>query len=122
MGIEVKVHVPAKSLGLQTALRRGLQAAGVEILAASDALAPTEPKPRHGVHLTETGFVRVVPGVNSDSVVVGYEAFWAWWQNEDLTYHHPHGGQAKFLDTAMLGGAERAGETIAAVIRAELAT
>lgn len=84
------------------AIRRGLKRAGQIVLAAADEGAPKEPEPKHGVHLTETGFTRVEPGVGSDVVAIGYEAFWAVWQEENLTYHHPHGGHAKFLSGALL--------------------
>lgn len=118
MGISVRVSIPSSvDVELSTAIRRGERLAGEQILAASDALAPREPVPRHGQHMTETGFTLVVPDPVGDTIVVGYEAFWSVWQNEDLSYHHPHGGQAKFLDLALLGGAERAMETIAASVR-----
>lgn len=118
MGISVKVNIPSGiDVQLATAIRRGEKLAAEQILAASDALAPREPNPRHGVHLTETGFTAIIPDPAGDIIVVGYEAFWAIWQNEDLTYHHPHGGQAKFLDLAFIGGAEKAMEIIAASVR-----
>ncbi len=118
MGITVQVDLPKGiDLELVTAVRRGLKLAGEEILAASDVLAPREPEPKHGVHMTETGFTRIMLDPAGDAVMVGYEAYWSLIQNEDLTYHHPHGGQAKFLDIAFIGGAPRAMETVAATVR-----
>lgn len=117
MGLEVRTTLPETALAVDQAVVEGLSAAGKEILAASDALAPTEPEPRHGVHMIETGFTRVEPGADQVSVVIGYEAFWAPWQNENLTYDHPHGGQAKFLDTALVTGAPVAFETVAEAVR-----
>lgn len=99
---------------VSAAIRRGLKRAGQIVLAASDAGAPTEPEPRHGVHLTETGFTRVEPGVGSDAVAIGYGAFWAIWQEENLTYHHPHGGHAKFLSGALLETGQAAVEVAVA--------
>jgi hypothetical protein len=102
------------------ARRRGLTNGGRAILALSDAGAPTEPVPRHGVHLTETGFTRVEPGVEVDTVAIGYRAFWALRQHEDLTYNHPHGGHAKFLSGGLVEGETAALEIVAESIRAVL--
>lgn len=100
------------------AIRRSLVKGGKVILAASDALAPREPEPRHGVHMTETGFVRSeIAGDGLDQVAIGYKAFWAVYQHENLSYHHEHGGQAKFLETAMLAASDAAIETVAAAVR-----
>lgn len=90
------------------AIRRGLKRAGQIVLAAADAGAPREPEPRHGIHLTETGFTRVEPGIESDAVAIGYEAFWAIFQEENLAYHHEHGGHAKFLSGALLEAGQAA--------------
>ena len=99
------------------AIRRGLKRAGQLVLAASDAGAPREPEPRHGVHLTETGFTRVEVGVESDAVAIGYEAFWAVWQEENLAYHHEE-GHAKFLSGALLETGQAAVEAeVGAVLR-----
>lgn len=84
------------------AIRRGLKRAGEVVLAASNAGAPTEPEPRHGIHLKETGFTRIELAEGGDACVIGYEAFWAIFQEENLAYHHPHGGHAKFLSGALL--------------------
>lgn len=102
------------------ARRRGLKKAGQIVLALADAGAPTEPVPKHGVHLTETGFVRVLPGMEVDSVAIGYEAFWAVMQEEDLTYHHEHGGHAKFLSGGLLEGSAPGFEAVAEEIRLAL--
>jgi hypothetical protein len=104
-----------------TARRRGLKAAGDAILAISDLNAPREPIPRHGVHLTETGFTRIEPNEGQDAVAIGYSAFWAIWQEEDLTYNHPDGGHAKFLSGALLEGQAAVDEFVPAAIRAALA-
>lgn len=102
------------------ARRRGLKNGGRAILALADAGAPREPVPRHGVHLTETGFTRIEPGLDTDAVAVGYRAFWAPLQEEDLTYNHPHGGHAKFLYGGLLEGESAALEIVAASIRAAI--
>lgn len=121
MGVDLTLN-PDILVEVATARRRGLSAAGKVILALSDAGAPTEPVPRHGVHMTETGFTRVELGGDVDSVAIGYGAFWAVLQEEDLTYNHPHGGHAKFLSGALVAGKDVALEEIAAQVRAVLGT
>lgn len=91
------------SFAVRTAARRGLQEAGAAVLVVSNGLAPREPVPRHGVHMTETVFVHHQTGGGSEqAVAVGYRAYWALFQHEMLSYHHPHGGVAKFLELAVL--------------------
>lgn len=114
MGIDVRVQlVEDVDVRMHTAIRRGLQATGEKVLLASDVLAPTEPTPRHGVHMIDTGMVKVEPGTDSDSVMVGYGAFWSLFQHEDLWYHHPHGGGPKFLERAAMGAVEVIAESVA---------
>lgn len=100
-----------------TARRRGLKLGGELILELARAGAPTEPEPKHGVHLTETGFTRVEPGAEVDSVAIGFAAFWAVFQEEDLTYKHPHGGHAKFLSGGLIEGETAALELVAESLR-----
>lgn len=111
----------AITVQVAAARRRGLKRAGQAVLAVSDANAPREPEPRHGVHLTETGFTRVEPGADSDAVAIGYGAFWAVWQEENLSYHHEQ-GHAKFLSGALLEAGQAAveefvGEALREVLR-----
>jgi hypothetical protein len=103
-----------------TARRRGMKLAGDLVLALSDEGAPREPEPKHGVHMTETGFVRVQPGAEVDTVEVGYKAFWAVFMEEDLTAHHPNGGHAKFLSGGLLEGAAAGFDLVAEAIRESL--
>lgn len=107
----------ALQIEIATARRRGLKLGGELILELARAGAPTEPEPRHGVHLTETGFTRVEPGLEVDSVAIGFGAFWAVFQEEDLTYKHPHGGHAKFLSGGLIEGEQPALEVVAGTIR-----
>lgn len=117
MGIDVKLTTdPTIAVRLDAAVTRGLQAGGEMILQASDLLAPIEPDPKHGVHMVETGFVRP----EGTQVAVGYEAFWAVWQEVKDEYHHEH-GQAHFLETALVAGSEAAFAKIAETIAAEIA-
>lgn len=119
MGMNVKVTGTAVNpmVEIQTRIREGLLEAGKTVLAVSDALAPTEPVPRHGIHMVETGFAQVEPGLDGDRVAVGYRAYWARWQHEDLNYDHPHGGEAKFLEHAALQSKVGTMEIIAGKVR-----
>ena len=121
MASEVRLTLnDALPLEIATARRRGLLKAADAVLAVSDLNAPREDVPRHGIHMTETGFTRIEPGVEEDVAALGYEAFWAVWQEEDLTYHHEQ-GHAKFLSGALLEAGQAAvDEFVAAEIRAVL--
>jgi hypothetical protein len=119
VGMTVKMEMgPDPAVTLATDLRRGLVEAGHAILALSDAQAPREETPRHGVHMTETGFVAatVLPD-GEDAAVIGYGAFWAAWQHERLDWHHDQ-GHAKFLELAVVEG-EAAAYAILAVAAAK---
>jgi len=120
MGVEVKLDLPASALQLDVAVQRGLLKAGATILELSNEKAPTEPEPKHGVHMRETGFVRADILGGEDVVIVGYEAYWAGWQESHEDWDHPHGGEAKFLERALVEGERVAMEIVAAEIRAEL--
>lgn len=43
-------------------------------------------------------------------------------QHEHTEYHHPHGGQAKFLEQPMMSETGQIGEAVAASMREELGT
>lgn len=115
MGMTVKVASnPGLVVQLAAARRRGLISAGELVLATSDAGAPREDNARHGVHMTETGFVRLEAAL--ERVAIGYTAFWALWQHEKLEYHHTV-GHAKFLELALMELVAACMEIIAAEIR-----
>lgn len=119
MGLDVKV-TPGRPVDIADAARRGLLEAGKAVLEASDVLAPREPVARHGVHMVETGFVRVIPGAEDDAVAIGYRAFWAVWQHERLDYNHPNGGEAKFLEIPLVASGSADMEIVAANVRRAL--
>jgi hypothetical protein len=119
MTVDLKTD-PTIAVRLDAATARGLQAGGEMILEASNLIAPIEEgPPRHGVHMVETGFVRPETAGADPMVAVGYEAFWAVWQEVKDEYHHAH-GQSHFLETAFLTGSEAALARTAETIRAEL--
>jgi hypothetical protein len=113
--MEVQVTINPVGVQLSAARRRGLKAGGEAILALSDAIAPIEDVPRHGVHMIETGFVRPETDGDTDAAAIGYGAFWSIWQHERLDYHHTHGA-AKFLEIALLEGQETALGIVAAAV------
>ena len=71
------------------------------ILARSDELVPKAPKkPSDDTpSLVSTGYVKLH---GNDGAEIGYSSVYAHWIHEHTWFHHPHGGQAKFLETAML--------------------
>lgn len=125
MGMEVNLKLnPDISIELSTRTRRGLVKAGEGILAASDARAPREDTPRHGVHMTDTGFVRLeLSEVGGERVAIGYEAWWSVFTHEGHPEHgaetYPGGGEPKFLERSVIEGSDSALEIIAAAIWGE---
>jgi hypothetical protein len=106
---------------VEMAGREGLFNAGKLALAASDALAPKSNPKRHPLHMIETGFVQAgLGGGGEDQVKIGYRAWYAVLQHENLAYHHPNGGEAKFLELGMLSTDEAGLELIADAIRGVL--
>ena len=89
-------------------------AAGETILKASLAKVPKE-----AGGLAGTGHVDPARG-GSDTVAVLYDSLYAHWIHEHLHFKHPHGGQAKFLEAAMLEGKDAAVQAMADVIEAAL--
>jgi hypothetical protein len=69
------------------------------ILARSDELVPKAPKHDDLPHLVETGYVKLA---GNDGAEIGYHSVYAHWVHEHTWFKHPFGGQAKFLETAML--------------------
>lgn len=66
------------------------------ILADSDERVPKE-----SGHLAGSG--KVVQGRGgANTVAITYAGPYARWIHEHLGFKHPHGGQAKFLETAMM--------------------
>lgn len=116
MGFDVKTTA-GSPIELETAVRRGLAEAGKAVLAASIPLVPREPVARHGVHLADTGFVRVEPGLDEDAVMIGFGLFTAAWQHERLDYDHPYGGEPKFLEIPLLASEATTMEIVAGSVR-----
>ncbi|SDJ07880.1 hypothetical protein SAMN05444157_1623 [Frankineae bacterium MT45] len=118
MGMDVELTLPPITVELAAARRRALLVVAAELMAVAAGLAPTEPEPKHGVHLRETAFVRLEAALDGgDQVAIGFDAFWAIWMHEWMDVAHPHGGQAKFLELPVVEGGEAAMEKVAALIR-----
>ncbi|HJQ00082.1 MAG TPA: hypothetical protein VJ851_00650 [Jatrophihabitans sp.] len=126
MGMEIKLTLNHDlGLELDTRLRRGLVKGGEAILGVSNERAPREEHPKHGVHMTDTGFVRLETGSTAgDRVAIGYEAWWAIFTHEGTPEHgaetYPSGGENKFLERSLIEGGESALEVVAAALRGEL--
>jgi hypothetical protein len=84
------------------------------ILALSNTKVPVE-----STGLLRTGHVD--PGRGGDNTTaVLYDSVYAHWIHEHLHFKHPHGGQAKFLEAAMLEGKDRAIKAMADTIEGAL--
>lgn len=119
MGVQVRVqnNISAAAIQFAARVRADLAESGRPILEAAAAGAPYEPVPRHGVHLRETGYVRLAADVaGADRVAVGFTAFWAGWQHEHMDWHHEF-GHAKFLELAVVEGAQAWREGVAELVR-----
>lgn len=57
--------------------------------------------PKIGGQLAGTGKVDTARG-GTNTVAIIYTSVYAHWIHEHLFFKHPHGGQAKFLETAMI--------------------
>lgn len=96
------------SAELTAALEAGMQAGVDLLLEKSNELAPYDDGDLH-----ESGQA-VAEGTSG---AVGYSAEHAVKQHERLDFNHPRGGQAKFLETAMLANASEIQSAIAEKLR-----
>lgn len=78
-------------------------AAGAEVILAESELRV----PKEAGALAGTGRVEKDRG-GKNTVGITYDGPYARYQHEHLGFKHPHGGQAKFLETAMLEKGEEA--------------
>lgn len=85
-----------------------------QVLTVSDARVPF----RTGKLELSGRVVRDLTG--PAAAAVGYSEFYAIWQHENLTYHHPNGRHAKFLETALADVAPQGAERMAEIVRTEL--
>jgi hypothetical protein len=60
-----------------------------------------ERMPKESGHLAGTGEVNKARG-GTNTVAITYAGPYARWIHEHLFFKHPHGGEAKFLETAMV--------------------
>ena len=117
MSVQIKLtnNIPAVDLKIHAARRKALAAAGNAILELSNSRTP-----RDTGALIESGKVLLDVDAGADVAVISYSEFYAVWQHEKTWYHHPNGGQAKFLESAVVDGAESAYALIASTIAAGL--
>lgn len=86
--------------------------AGAEVILA-DAV---DKAPKESNDLAESGRVDDDRG-GDDTVAIIFDSVYARYQHEHLRFKHPHGGQAKFLEGAMLEKGNEALSAIAEVLR-----
>ena len=86
----VKMH-DAKLTEIQAAAQAALVEVATEVLKRAQTLAPVLDGKLKGSGRVE---------VDDLEVRVVFRAPHAWIQHERLDYQHPHGGQAKYLETA----------------------
>ena len=83
-------------------LSQDAQAGAEVIFGESQKLIPKE-----SGHLAESGKVMGYRG-GRNTATITYDGPYARWIHEHLHFKHPHGGQAKFLETAMVVKGEEA--------------
>ncbi|MGC5249497.1 hypothetical protein ACPXB3_21535 [Gordonia sp. DT219] len=96
---------------IEEGAREGVRQAGEAILAESNRRAP-----RDSGELISSGRV----ATDGTEAAIGYSAPYAARQHEALGYNHPHGGQAKFLETAVHVAKDEALDAVANAIREAL--
>jgi len=63
--------------------------------------------PKESGHLAGTAMIQAQRG-GVNTVAITYDGPYARWIHEHLHFKHPHGGEAKFLETALLVKGEEA--------------
>ena len=71
------------------------------IMERSQTLVPKTPK-RPSDHEPMLAATAKISTAGTNRVAMEYTSVYAHWVHEHLWFHHPYGGQAKFLETAML--------------------
>ena len=96
---------------------RGVTVGGEHILGLSQPRVPVAE-----ATLVRSGRVDVDPGALLAAISYGSPGAedYAVKQHEDLTLNHPSGGEAKWLETSLVEGAQDVGEIMAAEIRRAL--
>lgn len=113
------LHLSAVVAKLHDRLDEAARAGADVILDRSQELVPVEGRPdTHGGTLAESGRVVTAGDVNVPGLAaITYDGPYAAYQHEGIEFAHPHGGQAKFLETALNEQAEQAVEKAGDAIR-----
>lgn len=109
MGLDMAAVMRQIEAHAEDALAAGAQV----ILDRSQELVPKE-----SGHLAEGA--KVNANGLGDVVSITYDGPYAHYQHESMEFKHPTGGQAKFLETAMLEKADEAIDTVGRELRAAL--
>lgn len=92
---------------------RGVHLAGIHLGSVAQQLAPIDEGPlRNSMTVTHEG----------TKAVVAFDTPYAARQHEELTWHHPRGGQAKYLEQPMSTEQDTIRALIVQAIRKELGT
>ena len=104
MGMRWENHLDLDGIAImvRTHIQDGLEQGAQIILEESDVLVPKEIG-----DLAASGSVKKDRG-GLNTVGITYSSVYARYQEEHLFFKHPTGGQAKFLETAMLTKGEAA--------------
>ncbi len=119
MGIDLAAVLAKVVAHTEDALAEG----GQVVLDRSQELVPIEGRPdTNGGTLAESGRVNRIGSDYLPVVSVSYDGPYAVYQHEGLEFHHPTGGQAKFLELAMVEKSEQATAAIGTELRKVLGT
>ena len=99
---------------IESASQPAAEAGGQVVL--DDALTKV---PKEAGDLASTGKVDSSRG-GDNTVAVLFDSVYAHWIHEHLHFKHPHGGQAKFLETAMIERKDAAVKAMADTVEAQL--
>ena len=86
---EIERKIKAVANKVQAEAKEALRDCAFDLLEKSKAVTPID-----SGDLRASGHV----DIEEDTATVGYNAKYATRQHEDLTYSHPRGGQAKYLE------------------------
>jgi hypothetical protein len=96
----------------RAAARSALESIGEDLLGRAQREAPVEEGTLRG-----SGAVEVSEDSNSISVEVSFSTVYAARQHEEVTWNHPKGGKAKYLEDPLKAMSQRYLAALAAAIR-----
>ena len=109
MSVEFRWNGPATVAGMQAAKQTGLRQAAEAVLDEARERTP----------VAETGELQGNSGtvVSGDEAAIYYNAVYAVYQHEGIGFNRPNGGQAKFLETAVIDKSGEVAQILAQAIK-----